>query len=392
MSVDTIADTVHVRIVGGSVWGDTANLVEVASLGVSDGPAVDMLGRVGSLAVSPSGEIYLVDAQVPALRKYDADGRWQVTLGRIGGGPGEYRQPDGGLAVLSDGRVVLRDPGNSRLVVYGPEGDFLDQWPLNVGGFASPRKLYRTRDDRLHSMVFLDTDRPPTQWNAGLTRYAPDGTVIDTLAIPDLHYAPPTVHADRDGRTSVFAVPFSPKAPWTLSSDGDLIVGIGEQYRFTVLREAAPRVIERDVAPVATTVAEREDQEHRLTWMMQRFFPGWRWNGPPIPEVKPAYTSLFAGEAGRIWVVAATPGIRVANEDEAEVVQDPGARPAPRFREPVVFDLFESDGRYLGRVLAPAGLQVRPEPVIRGDTVWAVHTDPDLGTPRVVRYLVTHGT
>ena len=39
-----------------------------------------------------------------------------------GEGPGELNSPGGGLAVLTDGRVVVRDPGNQRLQVFSADG------------------------------------------------------------------------------------------------------------------------------------------------------------------------------------------------------------------------------------------------------------------------------
>jgi hypothetical protein len=51
----------------------------------------------------------------------------------------------------------------------------------------------------------------------------------------------------------------------------------------------------------------------------------------------------------------------------------------------VVFDVFEPDGRYLGSVATPSGFLAFPEPVFRGDTVWAVVEDAD-GVRYVRRY------
>jgi hypothetical protein len=49
--------------------------------------------------------------------------------------------------------------------------------------------------------------------------------------------------------------------------------------------------------------------------------------------------------------------------------------------------VFEPDGRYLGAVRPPEGFSVSPEPVIRGDTMWAVSRD-ELDVTSVVRYRI----
>ena len=108
---DTIGDTVVVRTVAGSLWGDTARLVPEVTIGVLDGPEEYMFGQIVSMALGADGTIYVMDRQVPALRVYNPDGSYRATFGREGAGPGEYRRPDGGMGVLSDGRIVLRERG-----------------------------------------------------------------------------------------------------------------------------------------------------------------------------------------------------------------------------------------------------------------------------------------
>lgn len=388
VQVDTLGDTIVVRTLAGSAWGDTGRLVPELTIGVADGPEEYLLGRIRSLAVSPQGEIYLMDAQVPALRKYAADGSYLMTLGREGSGPGEYRQPDGGLAVLSDGRVVLRDPGNARFAIYAADGSYLEQWPVTAG-FNTGRKLYRSDQDHVYTMVLLETDLPPWQWTYGMSHYAPDGTILDTLVVPKLGYEPPTVRGQRDGNSSTQYVPFTPTAPWAFSPLGYAVSGIGDRYRFTLFRPEGPLVIEKAADPVAVLPEEGAERRAQVTWDMEQNFPGWRWNGDPVPDTKPAFTDLMPAEDGRIWVRVSTRGERV---DEVASALPPreGSTPRPEshFLEPVAFDVFEPDGRYLGHVVAPEGFQTGPTPVIRGDTVWAVTIDPELGIPQVVRYRI----
>ncbi|MGD2152629.1 MAG: hypothetical protein PVG79_05125, partial [Gemmatimonadales bacterium] len=68
----------------------------------------------------------------------------------------------------------------------------------------------------------------------------------------------------------------------------------------------------------------------------------------------------------------------------------PGEVPERTWREPVAFDVFEPNGRYLGMVRAPRGFSTYPTPVIRGDTVWAVVRD-ELDVPYITRSHIEHG-
>jgi hypothetical protein len=68
------------------------------------------------------------------------------------------------------------------------------------------------------------------------------------------------------------------------------------------------------------------------------------------------------------------PGVRTADE-RAEAA--PNRFSEPVWTEPVAFDVFEPDGTFLGEVSAPEGFLRYPEPVMRGDTVWAATEDTD---------------
>ncbi|MGH7130044.1 MAG: hypothetical protein ACREIV_15845, partial [Planctomycetaceae bacterium] len=131
---DTVGDTIVVRTTAGSAWGQAKTLVPELTIGVLEGDEAYMLGSITSLAVSTSGEIHALDRQVPVLRKYGRDGRHIANFGREGGGPGEYKSPDGGLVVFPDGRVAARDPGNARIQIFAQDGAPLAEWPLPSGG------------------------------------------------------------------------------------------------------------------------------------------------------------------------------------------------------------------------------------------------------------------
>ena len=154
---DTIGDTIVVRTLSGSVWRDTAQLIPEVSIGVFEGAEEYIFGDVISLAMGHDGTIYVMDRQVPALRVYDADGTYRTTFGRGGEGPGEYKQPDGGLNVLSDGRVVLKDPANARIQVFSPEGEAIDTWRIR-GNFNTSQRMIVDRQDRSHALILLDPE------------------------------------------------------------------------------------------------------------------------------------------------------------------------------------------------------------------------------------------
>jgi hypothetical protein len=386
---DTVGDTIVVRTISGSLWRDTAQLVPEVSIGMFDGPEEYIFGELVSLARASDGTIYVMDRQVPALRVYNPDGSYRTTFGRGGEGPGEYEQPDGGLNVLSDGRVILRDPGNARLQVFSPDGEALDTWRMR-GGFFTSRRMVVDPQDRAHALILLDPDASVSDWQTGLVQINSDGTMGDTLVIPDTPWEEPTIeasvdHGDGNTSMSVNLVPFGPGEHAVLSPLGYFIHGINLDYTITLLRtEAPPLQIQKVYSPVSVAGGERAEEEAREIKNMRGTDPNWRWNGPPIPEVKPPYERFYAGDDGTVWVRVHQPARKV--EDPSYDPADPDAIPN-EWREPTLFDVFDQDGSYLGAVRCPDGLSVYPQPVFTREWVLAVVRD-QFDVPTVVKFRV----
>lgn len=390
VTVDSIGDTVLVRNVTGSLLGDM-RLVPEVRIGTLEGKDEEMFGTISGLAVAADGTIYVYDSQVPALRAYDAEGRFLRTIGRRGGGPGEYENSDGGMAVLSDGHIVLRDPGNARFTVYSPEGEPIRSWP-GLGGFMTSAPLVADRQDRLHTMLIRaptegERPTPGMPWIVRILRMDSEGTPLDTLGIPDFGYESPTIHATRAGGTAMNNVPFTPSHSWSVRRDGSVVVGIGDRYAIFAFRpDDTVLRVERQAERVPVSSAERDDARERATFNMRRMDPGWRWNGPPVPDAKPPYSRVFGAQDDRIWALVPQPAETIEwTAEDHERARDASRPPPYRFREPVAFDVFEPDGRYVGRVYAPRGFATHPAPIFRGDHVWAVVRD-ELDVSHVVRF------
>lgn len=384
---DTLGDTIVVRTLSGSVWGDTARLEPEISIGVLEGDDPYMFGDVRSIAVRADGEILVLDRQVPALRRFSPAGLYLGDIGREGGGPGEYKRPET-VNVLPDGRIVVRDPGNARISVWSADLEPLPSWRLPSGGtFSTSRATYVDTAGNTHTMVLLETGRAPQDWTYGLARFTPEGEHTDTLKAPVWNYDRPVVTASREGSRSSSSVPFSPQTEWTFSPLGYFVGGVATDYRFDLFRPGHVLRIERAWDPVPVLAAEKEEQERRITENFQRSYGSWHWNGPPIPDTKPPFRNLFVDGDGRIWVQVSQPGRETLSAEEAREEERRTERPVMRYGERLVFDVFDADGRFLGPLVPPEGFQASPEPVARGDTVWAV-VEGDLGVERVVRFRI----
>lgn len=92
------------------------------SIGVFDGTAAEMFGRIDDAVLLSDGVIVILDSRTPNLRMYDTAGRFLAVAGRGGRGPGEFQSPTA-LAVDVQDRLFVGD--RFALHVYHRSADTL---------------------------------------------------------------------------------------------------------------------------------------------------------------------------------------------------------------------------------------------------------------------------
>jgi DNA-binding beta-propeller fold protein YncE len=81
-----------------------------------------------NLALGPTGDLYVTDGYGNArVHRFAADGRLLQSWGEPGSGPGQFHVPHG-LAVDRDGTVYVADRENSRVQLFGADGDYRGEW------------------------------------------------------------------------------------------------------------------------------------------------------------------------------------------------------------------------------------------------------------------------
>lgn len=324
----------------------SAELVATIS-GDSSSSGEEGFGSVRSLLLDSAGSVYVLDPSFVQISVFDSTGALSRRVGRKGNGPGEYTLPYS-IAWLGDSLAVL-DPGNSRIMLVGPDGQWVRQWTSQrISGDLSVR-LYRTL--------------PRGFWNYG-HKAGPDGRGIslfvrvasdsrsDTLAI----YRAPEVantgalcrHAS--GGLSFFGPPFGAKSMAIPNAGGEQYVALNTEYRIAVLGAAHDtlRVLERQATPAAVTDAEWE--ESLTEWRtFKEEYPAAHCDrdGWTRPATKPVLEHLFTDSDQQLWV---------------EVLSADG-----RF-----YEVFGPDGRLRARVSGlPPSLGVDPS-VVAGRAAFVV--------------------
>jgi len=385
----TEGDRTIVRTTSGSVWGDAAQMVEEAVIGVDVGEEPYMLGRVAAVAAS-SDRIYVLDASVPIVRVYDMAGQHVQDIGAAGDGPGEFRQP-AAMGIGPDGRIYVRDDSQARITIIEPDGTLVDTWPLGGGLMLFGMPIVIAHDGTVYSPGRADAgeDFDFSNLRIGMIPRGPEGPSGDALEPPDFGFETERFEViARMGdmvNVAMWPVPYWPEEEWVMSPSGAMIAGVSNEYRFEIHHpDGRVTVVEKEWQPVPLEADEAEWHRNDTTAEIRGMSPDWIWDGPGLPAVKPSFERLGADQSGRIWVLRAGPGIY-----NPECSEDPEVDGPPCWTDTPLLDVFDLEGRFLGSVDAPVELDVFDDffvpPYVEDDLMISVVED-EWGTIQVKRY------
>lgn len=365
----------------GSVWGGMATLVEEASIGVDIGEPAYMLGEIRGLTANDE-YIYLADASIPAVRVYDFEGRYVKDIGARGGGPGEFIRPDK-AAVAADGTLYVY--GDGRVNVYASSGESIDTWQFPRPSFGSTTPMVLTDGgalylhDRLRSRIAERRD--------GMRRLGPTGPATEMVLVPEFDAEPyQLVNEMTNGPNRMRAtvrVPFGPGLAWVMTPAGEIVAGFSSDYRFEYHGPAGLlQAVEKAWTPVPVGRDRAEWSRRRQEASFRRQNPEWQWNGPSIPDVMPAYSALYAGSGGRVWVQRVVASQRLPDCDPTAENPDTG-RSTNCWTSRQQFDVFDADGRFATSVDYPP--RALRHVVVHGDHLIG-YTEDAAGVGMVKRY------
>ncbi len=378
-----IGDTVLVRTIAGSVWGDTMVLAPIVAIGEFEGADPYLLGLPAAVDLDDEGRIYVADSQASEVRVFDASGQHLLNIGRRGEGPGEFTTPDD-LRITSTGEVVVRDQEGARFSVFAPDGTFLRSWPL-ISGFRTSSGFHLSRDDRVHNPTLRNQGAAIGEWRRGLVRYSSaTGEVLDTIDTPTTGYEEPLLEASNENSINRSPVPFTPREFWSLTPDGDPLFGLSDRLRWERW-EPDGRVFaaERLDTQAAVVPGEAAANRDRVTRNLRNIDPSWRWQGTEIPASKPFFQEILSGRDGSVWLRRHLPAVEVENLDWTP--ESPEGTPRTLWREGWVYDVFDADGRYMGPVRFPDETVGFRKIRVTLEEVLIVVTHP-IGHEQVVRY------
>jgi hypothetical protein len=387
-TVDSAGDTTVVRIAGDVPATHVRSMVAELTVGAEDGSDEETFGGIGTVMGTPDGGLLVHDQQAVAVRLFDSTGAHVRTIGRKGGGPGEYDQLNG-IVRLPDERIVIWDATGARLNFYSATGDFLSTARMPITGWFSQNILSSDRAASLYARGILE--RHPTdftQSKGGFIRMDTTGRVLDSIPLLEWHEdVPPLTARSTDGRSmTASGVPFMASNVTRLLPDGGLASGGGDPYRFYLVggSRQKPVRVEREHEPVPVSEAESSQRREQITRNMTRLNPSWTWTGAAIPSHKPAYRGMEVGVDGRIWILVSAPAEPIPDAEMPPVREGQPAAVRITTREPIVYDVFSPEGRLLGRVALPTRTRLYR---MEGDHAWGVRRD-SLDVEYAVRFRI----
>jgi streptogramin lyase len=161
---------------------DARVLLTLGKKGVAgDNTSRDSFHQPNHVAIAPNGDIYVSDGYVNSrVVHFSGTGQFiRIIGGNKGGQPGQLQVPHG-VALDSQGRILVNDSDNQRVSVFDKEGKFVEAWP-----FPSRGGIVVASDDTVYV----------SDVNMGIVNIAKNGKRIDSVSADRAH----GLGADTDG-------------------------------------------------------------------------------------------------------------------------------------------------------------------------------------------------
>jgi DNA-binding beta-propeller fold protein YncE len=167
-------------------------LMTLGTPGVAGDGSGPLLNEPNDVITAPNGDIYIADGHsgqgadaglntVARIAKFDRNGNFLESWGRIGTAPGEFRTPHG-LAFDSRGRLFVADRGNVRIQIFDQNGTFIDQWKQ----FGRLSGIYIDDNDILYAADSESSATSNPGWRRGIrVGNAVTGHVLYFIPDPD---------------------------------------------------------------------------------------------------------------------------------------------------------------------------------------------------------------
>jgi len=311
---------------------------EELTIGEVEGDDNYMFGSGISFNTDDEGNFYVADSDTHRIQKYDPEGKYLLTIGREGQGPGEFQS----LSIPrfdKDNNLYITDGSNRRISLFDKDGQYLkqirlleryvnpyinsidffvaDKWHMaEEGNVRKQTHLYGLFDNEFNLVVELFKDEIVTPMPTGTNASSLGDYIAKTFSI----------------------MAFRPQVFVTLANNDFIYLGLPEKYEINVYSpEGKPaKKITRDYDPLPVNEKDKESflkivSEQALS---SPIFPDdikkIALQKIKYPKYKPAYQSFTLMENG--WLAVIVDSV----EDEYTLI-----------------DIFNQEGKYIAHFKTP---------------------------------------
>lgn len=270
---------------------DRGGLSLTETMRVGDGEGF-YLGEIYDVAVRSDGRIYVADGQVGHVKVFGPEGTLRDSIGRQGGGPGEFERAPIQVTLARGDSLYVLDAAAREVSVFGPSHAFARQFSVSGG---VPTRLFVPEGRSGFGASALAFGGSQSGRRTVVWRLDATGGVRDTIVA-----APPLTWytLSTGGTVRNLPVPYSRSAHVAMGPGGEYHYGWNDSLSFTTFgADGTPTdslQIPFDPIPVTS-----EDRGRELKGLPP---------GAPtaeirqkIPSTKPAFNDFLVDDEGRYW-------------------------------------------------------------------------------------------
>lgn len=273
--IETIDGVKVVRNPNVPVYGEIKlELQEDLKIGRADDEKY-LFYRLRGIDVDHEGNIYVADMSNYRIQKFDKTGKYLLTFGRKGQGPGEFDLPFNVHIDENTGNVLVQDQA------YTIEFFTPDAKPIRSIRLEHAYRDFRVAPDGTILALMMTTSG--TQASHLLAKVSPEGKVAQTYA--EALY---TMHIEKRGETTISSTSGQELAiQFNVLDDRSFVYGYSKEYELTVM-DFFGKVLCRI----------KKDEPYPKFTAKEKV----RYKGIAPPEFKPYFYAIFTDDLGRIYV------------------------------------------------------------------------------------------
>jgi hypothetical protein len=312
------------------------------TIGVREGDENYMFGERVYFNVDEDENIFVTDWDRKRIQKYGPDGKFLLTIGREGQGPGEFKnawEPE----FDKEGNLYVVDIAQMRISFFGRDGRYLKQIGFPQTNVSS--SLYFS--SRGHFLMAVDEieaeGQDGSRWTTIVGLYDDKFQPLEVFHRENHEMKAPGGR-DEDAiaqslASSMSDMAFQPSPHYLLAPNDEIFFGFTDAYEFKVYSPEGKlaRMIRKDYDPAPVTAKDKEQFEKLQTAEFLRFMPAQFENAKKkalklirYPKFKPAYQDFTVGDNGWLFVIVNSEG-----------------------NESTELDVFDAEGHYIARTEAP---------------------------------------